>query len=420
MKKKILLFIALIALLGGGVYFRFYSKNTLLTNVPTLADKMLVLDRKAFELEVVSRGLSEWIKNPSFSTKNLLKNTKPEFQPGDFITAFHIPAKGWFFKINISDSARFENFLLEKKAEKRSDYWVKNNLQIYLFDKSLVACFPEKNTDFQAERESISGIFSQTKSLDLQDFKSLNLLTFLDLNQNKNVLGLDLNKNRIEVNGYWNFKAISDDRVKVFKNNGLLDFGINAILAQEIFPKLFQEKNSLGISTLSGSIRELEVKKDSVLTYEFDEDFNEISINKVQIRLEPVYQISFFSKDIDALEKQFLENKWIDERLQFVKIPFLPNAVSKTNGQLNVLSKGLNESVLETSEFLGFLHYSDGFLNKSSLDQLTSLTEKERKLAGDLEEIRMEIRADSKTSLQVNGFVNMRTDPVQSLLSIWH
>ena len=86
------------------------------------------------------------------------------------------------------------------------------------------------------------------------------------------------------------------------------------------------------------AIVEIEQVNDTIITYRYDDDFNEIEEKSVQKILQPNYSIAMKSLQPEKTWEYFLRKNWINTQNQFTLIPFQPNYISQKNKEIIVKS----------------------------------------------------------------------------------
>jgi hypothetical protein len=106
---------------------------------------------------------------------------------------------------------------------------------------------------------------------------------------------------------------------------------------------LFNKKLSDSISLKSiSAVAELQLVNDKIISYSYDENFNEVEKVSYQKILQPNYTVSLLSSDVEKTWNYFQHKKWINAQNQFTAIPFLPNTVGR-NGKEFVIQSTAKE-----------------------------------------------------------------------------
>ncbi|PTT42763.1 hypothetical protein DBR28_01920, partial [Chryseobacterium sp. HMWF028] len=119
---------------------------------------------------------------------------------------------------------------------------------------------------------------------------------------------------------------------------------------------------------------DLEQVSDTIISYEYDDNFNEVEKKTFQKIVQPNYTINIKSNDPGKTLEYFHSKKWINNENQFTAIPFQPNQISRNNE--GVVIKSTRKSVSLSPQLQeNYIVIRNSALLYSSLKML-SITEK--------------------------------------------
>lgn len=385
MKKKLI--VLAVFLLAATVYFLFYNKNKTLRYVTENADVVVLVDVK----NLTRQYISDLAMHPSqwFDSKNNKENTISIQESGvkipDFFQAFHIKNtrfSQWYSIFEITDQQKFLRYLKQQKfIVKGKDAFQKDQMYIKIdAGKCIVGTSDLSSVTLnQLFFNNTRKMFSTTDSfID----GSLGSISFISESQIQN-FSINLNSDEIEIKSASNSKDFSLVISKVHQKNTFLETELDAENIRKFtsfFDKDFAEYSHINYGKVSA---ELEQVNDTIITYGYDDNFNEIEKKSFQKIIQPNYVISFESSDPQKTLQYFENKKWINTQNQFTAIPFQPNSIKNIKNQFEIkstrqpisLSQKLNQNYI-------FIRN-----NALLLSSFKSLTTKEKKLLSDLEYI---------------------------------
>ena len=77
---------------------------------------------------------------------------------------------------------------------------------------------------------------------------------------------------------------------------------------------------------------------DTIISYGYDDNFNEVEKISYQKIVQPNYEISIQSSNPDKIWAYFQNKKWINAQNKFTVIPFQPNLISKEKKHVSIKS----------------------------------------------------------------------------------
>lgn len=334
--KRILLFTAFIFLLAIVSYFFWSLKDKDLKSVPVNADVVVLIDVK----NLSEQYILTLIKNPSkwFETsKSSFKNNGVEVP--DYIQIFHLKDTGfseWYSVFEISDKEKFLKFLNEKDFTLiKNNVYKKDQFSIKIEVSKCVVGF--SNSNFERTTREIFN--SKFKKLYADNLINNSVASVSYLAKSKiHKFAVYLNDDNIEIKTKSlddHFSSIISDLDKQTSFLKLELDSANIKIASELFNKKLSD--SIKINSLS-AVAELEMVNDKIISYSYDDNFNEVEKVSYQKILQPNYSINLQSWESENVWLYFQKKNWINAQNQFTPIPFQPNVIKKNGSDISIKS----------------------------------------------------------------------------------
>jgi hypothetical protein len=377
MKKKHIAAIIVLVFLTG-IYFLLFHQNRSLKFIPENADVVILVDTKKAKRQYIFSVLthpSKWFEGDK-KDKNKISISDSGVKIPDFLQIFHLKNSKFSNYYTILELDDFQKFctLLKKNQfiNKGSQGYVKDHYVVYVNKKYAVigtsndefiyiADFLKKNPsnkNTSADRfiKGSLGSLSLISGKDIQNF---------DINLNDDEIEIKNEKNSADFNS-----LISDLHKKVQFFEAELDSeNIGKISA--VFKENLTESTSVNHLKMSADLVEV---NDTIVSYGYDDNFNEIEKVTYQKIVQPNYEIFLQTSFPDKTWNYFRHKKWINAQSQFTAIPFQPNTISQSKNAISIKSVGkfanLNEIKNQNFIFIrnnALLHSSFKFLNNSVL-----------------------------------------------------
>ncbi|MBP7173708.1 MAG: hypothetical protein KBA33_06515 [Cloacibacterium sp.] len=388
MRKKAIIVTLLLFLATFILYFTLFRKDKNLYFVPENTDYVVLLDTKNIAKTYLYHSVlnpSEWLKKEKKEDKISLKNSGIKIP--DFIQIFHLknsPISLWYSVIEIKNPEHFLLFLAQEK-------FIKQEKNIYKKEYFTVKIVDDKCI---------------ISTGDTKDFSHFNLLSRLV--QQDNSEGF-YKANQFIEGSHGSFSHISEGKITSFPivleensiilksenlNTNFADFIENLQQKPQtlhveldekninLFKKISKEENSdsLQINKIHG-IATVELVNDTIVSYEFDDNFNEVKKETYQKILQPNYRFGISTNNPETIWKYFQQKKWINAQNEFTAIPFLPNSISQTDKELQIVS---TRKKIETTAVLNknFLFYRS---NPLFVSNLQFVSEKEKRFLSNID-----------------------------------
>lgn len=341
MKKRYIALIITI-LLSVGIYFLFFHKDKNLKYIPENADVVVLVDVKKATRQYISSFLmhpSKWFEDDKKNDKKISISDSGLKIP-DFLQIFHLKntkISEWYTIFEINDKAKFSAFLKERKfISDGKDLFKNNQLFIKIEDGKCIVGTSDLN--FKNIGKPFSEKF-RNKNLYADSFMEdgLGSISFISELRTQN-FSINLKDDEIEIKNEGNsidFEPLISD---LEKKTQFLQTELDSENIKKI-SSFFNENlnDSISVNSLKMSANLSEVN-DTIISYGYDDQFNEIEKISYQKIVQPNYEILLQTSNPDKTWSYFQQKNWINAQNQFTAIPFQPNLISKNKNQLSIKS----------------------------------------------------------------------------------
>lgn len=386
MSKKKILF-CLLFLVGIAIYFVFFQKDKALKFIPEKADMVVLVDVKKLKRESFFSFIShpsQWFESSDIKSMVSSLNNSGIKKP-DFLQIFHLknsPLFDWYVVLEIDDEQKFLEFLKKRKfISKGNRGFQKDNLFIKLQSDK---CFFGTSIAAFKDLELIFNKDENRKIYNAADFikNTLASLSFISPQKKRN-FGVELNEDEIEIKNTTDSKIFSPIISQLKKKNHFLDIeldGKNSRNFAEFFN--FKHLDSAQISGLKAVVN-LETVNDTIISYTYDDNFNEIEKKTFQKITQPNYIISSESVNPEKTWEYLKNKKWINAENQMTAIPFQPNLVSQ-NGNIFTIKSLRKPLAISKSQNENYIYLKNSNLLNSLL---VTLSASEKKMLSKIETV---------------------------------
>lgn len=341
MKKKYI-FLVLTILLSVGIYFLFFHKDKSLKYIPENADVVILVDVKKTTRQYVCSFLmhpSKWVED-SKKNKNKTSISDSGLKIPDFLQIFHLKeteVSEWYTILEIKDKAKFSEFLKSRQFVNDGKNQFKNN-QFFIKIDDEKCILGTSNLNLKNIGKPFSQKFrAQVLNADSFMNDGLGSISFISELRTQN-FSIDLKNDEIEIK---NEQSSIDFESLILELNNKTQF-LDAELDSENIKKIgsvFKENisDSLSANHLKMSANLAEVN-DTIISYGYDDNFNEIEKVSYQKIVQPNYKILLQTSNPDKTWMYFQHEKWINAQNQFTAIPFQPNLISQNKSQISIKS----------------------------------------------------------------------------------
>lgn len=384
-KKKLI--VPLILLLAAAIYFVFFYKDKALKFVPKNADAVVLIDVKKLTRQYISNLIvhpSKWSGSKTEDKKEIsLKDSGIRIP--DFLQIFHLKNtrfSEWYSVVELKDSQKFTAFLQSHQfVSKGKDLFQKDQIFIKIegengiIGTSASAFETINNQLFQSSGKN-------TLTADQFITHSAGSISFISGQKIQN-FSIELKEDEIEIKNTADVGTLASLISGVQKKNHFLEAELDARNVKNYVR--FFNKNLIDSSQINylKATADLEQVNDTIISYGYDDNFNEIEKKTVQKIIQPNYAIHLQSSVPEKMWEYFQHKKWINGQNQFTAIPFQPNHIDRLSGGLVIQStrKPVSLSPNLTQNYIFIKN------NPLLLSSLSILTPTEKKLLSDIEYI---------------------------------
>ncbi|MCD0454307.1 hypothetical protein LPB85_02455 [Chryseobacterium sp. LC2016-27] len=341
MKKKYI-FLVITVLLSIGVYFLLFYKDKSLKYIPENADVVVLIDVKKATRQYISSFLmhpSKWMED-SKKDKNKISISGSGLKVPDLLQVFHLnntKISEWYTVLEIKDKAKFLEFLKNRQFVNDGKDRFKND-QLFIKIDGEKCIVGTSNLNFKNIGKPFSQKFrDQILKSDSFMNDGLGSISFISEVRTQN-FSINVKDDEIEIKNETNsinFESLISDL------NNETQF-LNVELDPENIKKIssvFKEDISdlIQVDHFKMSMEVSEVN-DTIISYGYDDDFNEIEKVSYQKIVQPDYEILLQSSNPNKTLEYFRRKKWMNEQDQFTAIPFQPNLISHNKDQISIRS----------------------------------------------------------------------------------
>lgn len=400
-KKPYILTIAILLIIIGCVaivYWKGYNKQANKKNIPSNATAIVLIDIR----EIQNYFILSYLKNPSlwqFSINNSEKNQAYKFEDygieiPDYVSIFQLKDQTidqWNFVAKIEDQTKFDTAL-------QNFHFIKTE------SRGVLICYYSKDLEITIIRHENQILFSNNASkhhkisLDIAedlfikeryfDFKKIEQLINLksgvaiwiqknSLLEEESIITISLKANEITAEGKLNWKAKYRKNFAFVQNpNALFSIGFNFEMIQEnnILNRNTEKINKIigfkldSIIALHPNKTELVLhsiieKKDSAITYDYDDDFNPIKKVVVHSNREPSFRLSIQTDNAKKVYNYLQTQHAIDKSGIFINFPLATTQTTIENETVTLVANPfVNHSTTATSQ-TGYLHLNFNAIN---------------------------------------------------------
>ncbi|QXU48169.1 hypothetical protein KYG33_15400 [Chryseobacterium sp. D764] len=339
-KKKII--VPLVLLLAIAVYFVVFYKNKNLRYIPENADAVVLIDIK----KVTGQYLFSLATHPSHWSGSKAKGKSSGslkdsgIRIPDFLQIFHLKDtkfSEWYSILELKDSQKFITFLKKQNfVDKGNNRFQKDQLFIMINGDHCVA--GTSDLAFEKIQKNILKT-SSNPVLDADQFihNTAGSISFISGKKIQN-FSIELHDNEIEIKNNSNPEILNAVASKLQNGNHFLELELDKVNIRN-FSRFFNK--SIADSSRAiyfKAIADLEQVNDTIISYEYDDNFNEVEKKTFQKITQPNYTLDIKSDDPQKTWKYFKSKKWVNSENQFTAIPFQPNKISQNNDDVVIKS----------------------------------------------------------------------------------
>ncbi|MBP2617438.1 hypothetical protein [Chryseobacterium jejuense] len=375
-KKKII--VPLLLLLVVAMYFVVFHKDKNLRYIPQNADAIVLIDSKKLTgqyLFSIATQPSQWFEGKTKS-KSSGSFKDSGIRIPDFLQIFHVKdtqLSEWYSVLELKNPQQFIAFLKKKKfIDKGNNSFQKD--QIFLMIEGNHCIAGTSDLAFETIKKQLLNT-SANPVRNAGEFiqNTLGSISFISGQKVQN-FSIELSDDEIEIKNNSNQEVFNSIASKLQKGNQFLELELDQQNFKN-FTRFFNKSIADSTHAISlKAIANLEQVNDTIISYEYDDNFNEVEKKTFQKITQPNYSIDIQSKDVEKTWAYFQSKKWINGENQFTAIPFQPNEIIRNNN--GVVIKSTRKSVIESPQLKeNYILFRNNTLLYSSLKTLSN-TEK--------------------------------------------
>lgn len=377
MKKRTIFFL-LILIVGITFFFLWFHKDKELKSIPKNADAVVLIDVK----ELKQQYFLTFLKNPFiwFGDSKIASKNNGLVIP-DYIQIFHLKDSNfaeWYSFFEIKDKNSLIEFLIKKGFKiSKNNIYTKDSFSIKIEAFKCVVGF--SNPNFETKVQQI--LNSKNKLLNADQLINNSVASVSYFAKSKiHKFAIYLNEDNIEIKTKSVQDVFSSQISDLDRQTQFLKMKLDSKNAK-IVSNLFNDnlRDSIDINSVS-AISELESVNDKIVSYAYDDDFNEVEKVSYQKLVQPSYKINVQSPETEKVWSYFQDKKWINADNQFTAIPFQPNLIEQKGNE--IIIKSLRKPIESNQNLSGnyfFLKNSQlfetllGTISKSGLKTISDL-----------------------------------------------
>ena len=338
-KKKII--VPLVVLLAVAAYFVVFHKNKNLRYIPENADAVVLIDIK----KVTGQYLFSLATHPSHWSGNKAKGKSAGslkdsgIRIPDFLQIFHIKDtkfSEWYSVLELKDSQKFIAFLKKQNfVDKGNNRFQKD--QIFLMINGSHCIAGTSDLALETIQKQVQASSNSVWDADQFIHNTTGSISFISGKKIQN-FSIELHDDEIEIKNNSNPEILNAVASKLQKGNLFLDLELDKENIRN-FSRFFNK--SIADSSQAVYLKataDLEQVNDTIISYEYDDNFNEVEKKTFQKIIQPNYTIDIKSADANKTWAYFQSKKWINSENQFTEIPFQPNQISRNNSGVVIKS----------------------------------------------------------------------------------
>ncbi|WP_238584963.1 hypothetical protein [Chryseobacterium sp. Leaf201] len=374
MKKKLV--VLAFILFAATMYFVFYHKDKTLEYIPENADVVVLVDVKNLTRQYISSLAmhpAQWFDGKS-NKKNTISILKSGVKIPDFFQVFHLKNtrySQWYSIVELTDKQQFLRYL-------KQEQFISKGKEVFQKDQMYIKINGEKCILSTSDLNSNTGIFqfSGKKPYHAGSFLdgSSGSISFISGRQIRN-FSIDLLSDAIEIKNKPDVKDFSRVISKLQQNKFFLEAELdkeNIRKFTSFFNKNFADSSQVSHFRTAATLKQV---NDTIITYGYDDNFNETEKKTVQKIIQPDYVIALQSSNSEKTQLYFQNEKWMNARNQLTAIPFQPNIMTRTEAGFEIKSTGRPLS-LSPSLKENFIFIRNNALLSSSFNSLTAAEKK--------------------------------------------
>ncbi|MGV2452902.1 UNVERIFIED_CONTAM: hypothetical protein POZ17_22050 [Ralstonia mannitolilytica] len=339
-KKKII--VPLFLLLAVAVYFIAFHKDKSLQYIPDSADAVVLIDTK----KLTGQYLFSLVTHPSkWSGRKAKSKSSGSLKDSgiripDFLQIFHIKGTKfteWYSVLELKDSQKFITYLKKQNfVAKGNNLFQKDQFFFMINGNHCIAGTSDLAFETLQKRllqNSVHHVWEADRFIQ----NTVGSISFISGQKIRN-FSIELKEDEIEINNNSNPEILNMIASKAEKGNHFLELELdkeNIRNFTRFFKKSIADSSQITSLKAAADLRQI---NDTIVTYEYDDNFNEVERKTVQKITQPSYMIDILSDDPEKTWQYFQSEKWINNENQFTAIPFQPNKIAQNNKGVTIKS----------------------------------------------------------------------------------
>lgn len=331
-KKKII--VPLFLLLAVAVYFIAFHKDKSLQYIPDNADAVVLIDTK----KLTGQYLFSLVTHPSkWSGSKAKSKTSGSLKDSgiripDFLQIFHIKDtkfSEWYSVLELKDSQKLITYLKKQNfVAKGNNRFQKEQFFVMIEGNYCIA--GSSDLAFETlQKKLLQNSVHHVWEADRFIQNTLGSISFISGQKIRN-FSIELNEDEIEIKNNSDIQTFNTIASKLHKGNQFLELELDKENIKN-FTRFFNKSIDSSQAVSLKATANLQQINDTIVTYEYDDNFNEVEKKTVQKITQPSYMINIQSNDPEKTWKYFQSKKWINAENQFTAIPFQPNEIKRNS-----------------------------------------------------------------------------------------
>ncbi|WP_312297279.1 hypothetical protein [Chryseobacterium sp.] len=355
-KKKII--VPLILILAAAVYWVFFHKDKTLKFIPENADAVVIIDVKKLTGQYLFSLIthpSEWSGSPT-KDKSSVSFKNSGIRVPDFFQIFHVrdsKFSEWYSILELKDPQKFIKFLKSHQfTDKGNGNFQKDQIFIVIEKEYCIAGTSDQA--FESIKKQLLHTPQKSKwNADQLIYNTAASISFISGQKIRN-FSIEVKDDEVEIRNNTETEIFNSIASRLQKKNHFLEMELDAENVKNyarFFNKSFADSSDISYLRAAADLVQV---NDTIISYEYDDDFNETEKKTIQKITQPDYIVELQSRIPGKTWEYFHAKKWINTQNQFTAIPFQPNTISKTNSRIIIqstrkpvsLSPGIKENYM--------------------------------------------------------------------------
>lgn len=329
-------------MLAVAVYFVAFHKDKSLQYIPDNADAVVLIDTK----KLTGQYLFSLVTHPSkwSGSKRKSKSSGSVKYSGiripDFLQVFHIKntrLSEWYTVLELKDPQKFIGFLKSQKFEYKGNNRFQKDQLFFMIDGNYCIAGTSDHAFETIQKKLLQSSLHHVWDADKFIQNTLGSISFISGHKIRN-FSIELNEDEIEINNNSNPEILNTIASKAEKGNHFLELELDKENIRNFisfFKKSIADSSQITSLKAAADLRQI---NDTIVTYEYDDNFNEVEKKTVQKITQPSYMVDIQSNDPEKTWQYFQSEKWINNENQFTAIPFQPNKITSNNNGITIKS----------------------------------------------------------------------------------